>query len=48
MLRALNLGKPAIESNKPFQRALAPLIQEVSGTQTVSSTASFLGRIFRR
>lgn len=48
MLRALNLGKPAIESNKQFQRALAPLIQEVSGTQTVSHAASFLGRILRR
>lgn len=48
MLRALNLGKPAIDSNKQFQRALAPLIQEVSGTQTVQQTSSFLGRILRK
>lgn len=48
MLRALNLGKPAVETNKQFQRALAPLIQEVSGTQTVTQSTSFLGRILRR
>ncbi len=48
MMRALNLGKPAIESNKQFQRALAPLIQEVSGTQTVTYSTSLLNRIFRR
>ena len=48
MMRALNLGKPAIESNRQFQRALAPLIQEVSGTQTVMQTSSLLSRILRR
>lgn len=48
MMRALNLGKPAIESNRQFQRALAPLIQEVSGTQTVTQTSSLLSRILRR
>uniref|UniRef100_UPI0022EB3D31 AAA family ATPase n=1 Tax=Falsiroseomonas oryzae TaxID=2766473 RepID=UPI0022EB3D31 len=31
MLRALNLGKPAVELCPPFRRALLPLVREVSG-----------------
>ena len=48
MLRAFNLGKPAILSSRPFQRALAPLVQEVSGTQMEGSTKSLLSRLVRR
>ncbi len=48
MLRAFNLGKPAIMSNRPFQRALAPLIQEVSGTQMEAGIQSVFKRWLRK
>ena len=48
MLHAFNLGKPAIESSRPFQRALAQLVQEVSGTQMAGGARSMLSRLLRR
>lgn len=48
MLRAINLGQPVIQSSRPFQRALAPLVQEVSGTQMVEQSSSLFARLLRR
>jgi len=48
MLRAFNLGKPAIQTSRPFQRAMAPLIQEVSGTQMEAGSKTLINRLLRR
>ena len=48
MLRAFNLGKPAIQTSRPFQRAMAPLVQEVSGTQMESGSKTLINRLLRR
>jgi hypothetical protein len=31
MLKAFNLGQPAIQACPPFKRAMEPLVREVSG-----------------
>jgi len=48
MLRAINLGQPVIQSNRQFQRALGPLVQEVSGTPMAEKSQSLFARLLRR
>ncbi|MEI4927571.1 hypothetical protein Q8G50_34195, partial [Klebsiella pneumoniae] len=49
MLRAANLGKPALNECPPFRKPIALLAQEVSGAAaTRVSGGSFFGRIFGR
>jgi pilus assembly protein CpaE len=46
LVRALNLGQPAVSASATFRRALAPLVREVSGTAVErrrSSLFSWLG-----
>ena len=48
MLRAFNLGKPAIQTSRTFQRAIAPVVQELSGTQMEAGSKSLLNRLLGR
>lgn len=43
MLKALNLGKPALHESAAFRRALSPLVREVSGAAVERRRASLLG-----
>jgi pilus assembly protein CpaE len=43
MLRAFNLGQPAIQACPPFARAMEPLVREVSGTSVARGRSSLLG-----
>lgn len=43
MLRALNLGQPALRTSAGFRRALSPLVREVSGTAVERRRGSLFG-----
>jgi pilus assembly protein CpaE len=47
MIRALNLGQPAVQASATYRRSLAPLVREVSGTAVERSRSSLFGW-FRR
>ncbi len=43
MLKAFNLGQPAIQACPPFKRAMEPLVREVSGVSVARGKSSLLG-----
>jgi pilus assembly protein CpaE len=43
LLKALNLGRPALTQSAAFRRALAPLVREVSGAATERRRSSLFG-----
>lgn len=43
MLRALNLGQPALKASSGFRRALSPLVREVSGAAVERQRGSLFG-----
>ena len=48
ILNAEQLGVPAVRECEPLRRALAPLVQEISGVEQKSSSGSWLERMFRK